>query len=194
MAQITIPTVIDAWQVEEAVISTLEPRLAYYMTQLGYPAPRSYTRATSFDKFPEDQLPTIIVSCPGLNDQPRRAGDGSYLVDWFVGVGAMVEARTEDDTRKAARKVAALIRAIILQQPSLGGFADGVTWLNENYDQLELPKRRSLASAELEFSIRVAGVVNAYELPYMPEMEGIPTPSNYDGNEAIIDVIKRGEA
>lgn len=194
MAQITIPTVINAWEVEEAVIATLVPRLAAYMTQLGYPAPRSYTRATSFDKFPEDQLPCIIVSCPGLNDQPRRAGDRTYQADWFVGVGAMVEARTEDETRKAARVIGSLIRATILQQPSLGGFANGVTWLNETYDQLELPKRRSLASAELEFAIRVEGVVDANELPYIEGMEGLPTPSDIDSTSYVVDVTKRGEA
>jgi len=193
MAHITLPTVKTAFQLEQAVIATLVPRLAAYMPQLGYPAPRSYTRSTTFDKLPEDQLPAIIVVSPGLSDEPRRAGDRTYQADWMVGVGALVETRDETTAKKASRDVAALIRAIILQQPSLGGFANGVRWLNESYDQLPIESRRTLASAEVEFSIRVDDVVNASELPYIEGMEGLPTPSDFDSDEVVITTTMRGE-
>lgn len=184
----TLPTVVTAWDVEEAVISTLKARLPYYVGQLNYAEPRGYVRTTTFEKWPEDQLPLVIVISPGIIEPPLKQGDGKYRANWLVGAACMVSARTEDETRKMARDYGALIRATLLQTPSLGGFARGVTWIDETYDQVEVRDRRTLASAEATIHVEVGDVVDARELPFMPDMSEIPTLTGEEFQEHIIQV------
>lgn len=181
------PTVINGWDVEEALIATLDPRLARYASQLDIAPVKAYTRAHQFDKWPEDQVPMVSVTCPGMADQPTRHGDGKYTARWAVGVVALTSAATEDDTRRLSRVYAGLIRAVLLQEPSLHGLARSVTWTDESYDELDVKRRRNLSTAELTFIVEVDGVVDANELPLMPSGP-IPTPSDHDVTVTEINV------
>ena len=184
---VTLPTVITSTHVEDAAISTLKPRLAYYCEQMKLPVPRAYIRAHQFDKWPEDQIPLVAVNCAGLLDQPTRHGDGRYTARWVFGIVALCSGKNDLAVHENARIYGALIRATILQQPSLGGFALGVEWLDETYDELDVKRRRTLSTAEITFSVEVEGVVNASELPLMPNGP-LPTPSPYDVSETGITV------
>jgi hypothetical protein len=179
------PTVITAWDVETAVIETLIPRLNYYAAGMGYAIPRSVSRVNSFVKEDEKQLPAVIVICPGLSDTPDKRGDRSYTARWLVGVGVVVSARKEEEARKMSRDYGALIRAILLQQPSLGRFARSTDWIDESYDNLEQSTHRSLQTAEVMFHVEVENVVSGRELPYMPDMLETPTPSGDTVGEVI---------
>src|SRR5688572_31890645 len=100
--------------------------------------PRSYTRKNSFESgYVEEQLPRIVVICPGLAEQPYAEGDGSYFARWNLGVGVLVSARDEASTRMLAQVYAATVRAILLQRSSLDGVATGVFWIDEQYDEFE---------------------------------------------------------
>src|SRR5262245_7939817 len=58
------------------------------------PVPRAWTTATSFDKWPEDQLPAVLVISPGLLEPPNGEGDGSYRAKYSLGIGVITSART----------------------------------------------------------------------------------------------------
>lgn len=178
MAQVTLPTVITATDVEDAAIATLKPRLEYYLEQLGLPIPRAWTRQTRFNKWPEDQVPAIIIYSPGLAEEPNKRGTGEIDARWTLGIAALVSARDQNSTDRLAKEYGALIRASILQESSLGGFARGVDWMDESYDEIDVMQNRTLSAAEMVFSVEVEGVVNARELPYMPDGP-IPTPSDF---------------
>jgi hypothetical protein len=145
-----------------------------------------------FNKEDEKQLPAIIVVCAGLADLPAKYGDGNYIARWLVGVGVIVSSRKEEEARRMARDYGAMIRATLLQQPSLGGFARAVDWIDEAYDQLDQDRHRSLATSEIMFHIEVGHVVNARELPFMPDMLEIPTPSGYTAEEVVNEVEQMG--
>lgn len=186
----TLPTVISGVDVEQAVEDTLKLRLPYYIEQDGLAPIKSWMRISEFAKFPEDRVPMIITICPGLAEPPSRQGDGTYIARWLVGVAVVASARDGEGSRQISRRIGSLIRATLLQSPSLTpkGFARGVTWLDESYDQLDPRLRRTLTSAEETFNIEVGGVVNAQELPWMPAMTEMPTPTGYEADEVDLDV------
>lgn len=186
--QVTVPTVISAFDVEQAVIDTLKPRLDYYLPQLGHPKVRSYARSVDIQKLPEQQTPAITVESPGMEGEPSRKGDGSYHAWWRISVDIFVTAKDADSATRLAKSYIAVIRAVLLQEPGLKGFATGLSWMDETYLELPPLSVRSMATASASFIVEVADVVNARELPYMPGGPAIPTPSGYQVQEAIIEV------
>lgn len=186
----TLPTVITGVDVERAVQATLKPRLDYYMPQLGYPPIRAWVYSAEFDKFPEDQVPVMNIQVPNLFDEPTKL-QMMYIARWAVICEAFVSARTEDETRKMARDVGALVRATLVQEPGLHGFARAVDWVGENYSQLPMIERRTKATAEISFIVEVGEAVSTYELPYMPEGPA-PTPGPLAQEaEAEVDVLNK---
>jgi hypothetical protein len=114
-----------------------------------------------------------------------------YIARWAVICEAYVSAKTEADTRKMARDIGALVRATLVQEPGLHGFARAVDWVGENYTQLPPIERRSKATAEISFVVEVGEAVSTYELPYMPEGPP-PTPGPLAQEaEAEVDVTPK---
>jgi hypothetical protein len=183
---VTLPTIITATDVEDAVFATLKPRLTYYLDQLGYPDIRRYTRKVRFTKWPEDRCPAVIVRCPGTAEDPTRRSAG-HDARWAVGVAAIVSANTEENTDKAAKLYGGLIRAILLQEGSLHGFARGTDWVGESFDEIPSTADRTLGSAECLFWVEVENVVNAKELPLMPGGP-LPNPTDFVITESVINV------
>lgn len=192
MPAILLPTVVTGTDVESAVMETLRPRMKSYCKIRKIPAPRAYVAADSFSTFPEDQLPAIVISSPGIADLPLKDGEGTYRAIWEVDVAAVCMANTDENTRKMSRLYAAYIRAIMVQEPSLHGFARGTAWRDEGYGLVPQEKRRSLGVCENTFHVEVGNVVSGFELPVLslPPGQGgpgpTPTPSDYTVEEVLI--------
>jgi hypothetical protein len=182
----TLPTVITGIDVEQAVHDTLKPRLDYYLPQLGYPKIKGWVYSAVFDKFPEDQVPLINIQVPGLFEDPVKYGF-EYIARWTVICEVFVSAKTENDTRKMSRDIGAMIRAALVQEPGLHGFARAVDWVGEDYGQLPVIERRTKATAEIDFIVEVAAAVSTYELPFMPE--GPPPTPGPLAHEAETEVM-----
>lgn len=191
MPPVLIPTVVTGWDVEQAVFETLKPRLDLYCPQLNYPTPKSYMRVPIFDRWPEHKLPGVVIASPGLGSTPTKMR-GGYYAHWAIGVAYVVSGRTEDSARKQAKEVGALIRAILVQEPSLHGFARGTDWVDETYDELPIRMRRNMSSAEETFSVEVGPVVDPGELPLMVGGP-MPTPSDVDVASFLVTVGPKEE-
>jgi hypothetical protein len=97
------------------------------------PGFRSWRFSTDdVETWPADQLPACVVVCPGLADTPDRQGNGIYDSEFAVGVGAVVSARDQESTDEIVSIYTAGVRAALLQHPSLGGFASGMRWIDED--------------------------------------------------------------
>lgn len=164
--------------VARAAIATLRAWMPYYVAELerqsGHdsgdpwpPAPRSYTAiaAASVTTWPEDQLPAVVAICPGLARRPELDGEGLYRATWRLGVGVMVAARDKDSTDRMAGLYGAAARAVIVQHPSLGGFAARSRWMDESLDDVPIDATRTLRAAVVEFEVDVDGVVSAADGP-----------------------------
>ena len=188
--------IIDANQVEEAARNTLRDWFQTYLNEFALqrsipldrlPYPRSFILTGDNEKEPEDQLPAIAIVSPGLADEPLQEGDGSFRSNWSLGVGIFISAIDRESTERVVRWYCAIIRAIMLQRQSLGGFSDGVRWLDEGYDELEFDDERTIGAGLVEFEVEVAGVVNKRMGPAYPDP---PDPDEQPGsNWPIVDEV-----
>jgi hypothetical protein len=139
------------------------------------PPPRLYDTVTEFDTFEEGQLPLCLVVSPGLADRPRRDGEGIYIAPFLVGIGVICSASTERATQAVAKIYGAAVRACVLQKrlPELGG---QVAWVDESYDDIPEIEQRTLAAAQLIFTVEVDDVVSCIGGPLAP-----PAPEQQPG-------------
>jgi len=182
---------------EEAVLNTLEKWFYTYLVEYElqthqipdkyhrptHPMPRSYLKVNQLDKEAADQLPSIVCVSPGLSSRhaPAQEGDGSFRAFFNVGVGVFCTAKDRKDTMKICRMYTAICRTIMLQQQSLGGFADGSWWIDESYDpHFSFTDDQTISAGQVVFEIEVAGVVNRYDGPKTidpePEQPGSDWP------------------
>jgi hypothetical protein len=123
--------------------------------------PRGYIVASLFSKWPEDQLPVVVVISPGLTATPRRSGDGRTLARWGLSAGVINSARTIDTTRENALDYVAAIRTLVAQEQTLGGLATAVDWIGEDYiPPFNYGQTRSLFGAQAIFTVTVDDVVS----------------------------------
>lgn len=186
--------IIDANQVEEAVRTTLQIWFPTYLRELeiqrGLPAgalpdPRAYVISGDNDREPEDQLPAVVIVSPGLADSAYQEGDGSFRAPWSVGVGIFTSAKDRESTEKLIRLYCAAARAIMLHKQSLGGFADGTEWIDEDFDEIEFDDTRTIGAGLVELVVTVANVVNRRGGPLSP-----PDPVGQPGsNWPLVDEV-----
>jgi hypothetical protein len=137
--------------------------------------PRSWTTATTLDRWPETQLPAIVVVSTGLAEPPEYGAGGlSPLSGWWdVAVAAITSASDGEAAARLSKWYAAIARRVLLQHGDLGGLAAGVRMTDESYDLVPFEDGRVHAGAEVGFAVRVedftdprAGVLEPPEDPY----------------------------
>lgn len=184
-----IGAIIDCDTVEKAMQATLADYLPTYLGELerlkGYTAgqiarPAGVITASEFAKWPEDQLPLIMVVSPGLEGSPvRSSGAGAYDAQWSVTVAAVVADVDELETRRLMSSYAAAIRAAVVQHKALrsslhpNGFAQFAEWRDESYSDIPFGDTRALDSCRVVFTVGVENVVTQAAGPRLP----LPDPS-----------------
>lgn len=162
------------WQVEQAVISHLREWMPDYLPHTrrvgeairedefsDFPLPRSYsTTPREPERWKEEQLPAILLVSTGMIDTPRRDGDGLYRGKFSVGLGAICSAGEEEISKLLAGLYFAAAALILLDKPSLGGFAEGTTFHEPpQNDWLEAGRDRTLAARYAVFAVEVKGIL-----------------------------------
>lgn len=184
-AQNVYGVIWSAKQVENRVIGALEDWLPYYLGEMervdGYDPdtierPRGYVRASEFGKWPEDQIPVVLVITGEA--RPTKHEDGRYEATFPVGVAPIVSELEKDGTRDLANTYAAAIRSAVVQHKRLKSTAypDGieghVNWTHEGYTDLAHDDTRTLGAASVIFDVTINNVVTAAagprELPSEP--------------------------
>lgn len=169
--------IIIGTQVETAVIDTLVMWMPTYIReielQLGraqnlIPPPKTYTTRNEFTSFPADLMPLCVVVSPGLADPPTTEGDGTMSAWWSVGVGLAAAARDADASGFIAKIYGAAARALLLQNASLGTFAQGVEWVDESYDDLVTEEERTIRACYNVFRVKVWDIVTKGAGPVAP--------------------------
>jgi len=141
---------------------------------------RSWRHSPSYDKWPEDQLPCVILRSVGTAERPLRKGDGSYDARWLMQLDNVCSARTEDESHRMAMLYAAAHLALVLQRPSLGGHAAGISWVADTYTDQPFDGTRSLAAVSSTLEVQVNDVVRtvagptSVEEPLTPDTDPWP--------------------
>lgn len=200
-----------ASQLEQAVIDTLQKWFATYLTEyelqaglipnnttpLKHPLPKSYYSADQLDKPDADMLPCIVVVNPGMSTKtpPKQEGDGTFRVFFNVGIGCFVGTTTRAETLKLVRVYTAICRMIMLQKQSLGGFADGVTWLDESYDDnFPFVDKQTIGAGQVVFEVEISGFMDRFAGPKTVDPSPTQPGSNWPlAAQVLADVDVEGE-
>jgi len=192
---------------EDAVLSTLEKWFRTYLVEFElqkglisantdptvHPMPRSYLKVNQLDKEAADQLPSIVCVSPGLSSRhsPMQEGDGSFRAFFNVGVGIFCTAKDRKETMKICRVYTGICRTIMLQQQSLGGFADGSWWIDESYDpHFSFTDDQTISAGQVVFEIEVAGVVNRFGGPKTTDPDPSQPGSEWPLAEEVIATVE----
>lgn len=180
-----IGRIVSGREVELAALAMLKRWSSTYLAEAerqtgrpvgSLPRIRTWTTAPDFEKWPEDQLPCVLLISPGLAQPPMPDGSGHYRAQFSLGLATIVSAARMDDTAELAKLYCAVHRACILQHQSLEGFAAGVTWVDENYDDLPSIDTRSLGAGQAIFAVQVDGISTRWNGPATPSEP--PTPDS----------------
>jgi hypothetical protein len=194
-----IGPMISAYDVERAALDTLRKWIDTYLGEAeaqhgrarnSLPRPRSYTTSNSFDKWPEDQLPCVLLVSPGILEPPQARGDGAIFAVFSLGVAAIVSTAQMADTEELAKLYVCALRTCLIQQRSLGGFASGTEWLDETYDDLPSEDSRSLGAGQAIFAVEVDAVAQRYHGPLLdtPQPPYDPVPGDPLADPVDVDL------
>lgn len=154
-------SVLDRWLV--VYIAELERQLDLAPRTISPPkSVRTFADNDEITKRPEQATPAVVIMAPGITERPERDGDSSYRAVWGLAVGAVVSARGNQEAAEVlAARYAAAIRACLIQHRTLEGFATGVDWVTESYDELPSQASRTLAACRVVFEVEVRDVVTS---------------------------------
>lgn len=133
-------------------------------------APRSIVAVSELVRFPEQQLPAVVIVNPGTDSSPTRR-PGHYDAKWPVDLCVEVSAATQSETRRNAQLYLIAARESILKARSLGQGMKGADWGGEDYTVVESGKRRSLGGARASFVIERENVAQIGGGPKDPDAE-----------------------
>lgn len=147
--------------------------------------PKGVVTSAEFEKWPEDQLPVILVISPGIGPDPIRRGDSAYEATWTVAVAPIVSDQGDVETRRLALAYAAAVRSAMLQHKSLGGFASNLVWRGEGYNDLPFDDARTLGAGRVIFDVTVADVVREQAGPVEPPADPTVDPGPWPDATAV---------
>jgi hypothetical protein len=181
-------------EVEQAMLNHLHTWLPTYLAEIerqkgitagSLQAPRSYVTRNEFTKWPEDQLPALVVVNFGTAGDPKREGGGEYRVPWTLGVGAVLGARDKPFTHRLTRLYGSAIVAAILQHQSLGEYAESTHWDQMSFNDINERQGRTLASIQSIYTVSVRETINALEGPIQPVVPPTTDPGDWPEVEEV---------
>lgn len=169
---------VAASDLEAAALAQLQVWFADYLAEVerhhglavgSLPLPRSWEVSSTVERFPEDQLPAVMLASPGLADPPLADGAGTYTARWQLVVATQVAARGNRLALRLARLYALAVRALMLQQQDLAPLqVRRVDWMDERYRLLDSVDDRTTCVAEVELAVEVRDVTTRHAGPLAP--------------------------
>jgi hypothetical protein len=178
--------------IDAALLDRLKTWMATYLRAVSedrgidpLKAPRSIVVVSEFARFPEEQLPAIVV-VNGASDTPVER-PGYYDAKWPVEICTECSAGTQNDTRRNAQLYLVAARECLLRERSLGAGMRGVDWGGESYTLRDISDRRSIAGASAKFVIERENVAQIGGGPQVPNGEPYSEPHEATSVTAEVD-------
>lgn len=165
----TLGPLFSSWSLEQAARGLLYPDrglLGAYLDeisrQVGQAAvrverPRSVTVRERASRFADEQLPTIILVCPGTIGEPQRDGEGLYSATWQMTVAAVSQATDPDIARAVASDLCVAATAVLLHElPRLPGVVSAM-WAGEAADDVPIgndQRSRAIMARGIEITVQ----------------------------------------
>jgi len=193
---------------EQAVLKTLQDWFPVYIREVELqspavpdprnipvdtlPLPRSFFTADQVDREARNQLPSIVVISPGLSSRtdPKQNGGGTFMVPFSIAVGVFVSADSRVHTLRLVRLYTAIVRSIMIQKQSFGGFASGAYWLDESYDdRFSFTDDMTISAGQVVFEVWVDNVVTRFAGPVTPPDPATQPGSDWGQAETVIPTV-----
>lgn len=181
----TFGTIIHPRQVGAWVREHLQEWMPDYLAKMedetgrdprSLPMIRSWQLAADIERWPEDQLPAVVVVVPGTADIPTLDGAGNYRAEFTVAVGLFVSANTEEATEDLASVYTAAVLGAITQHESIGNHFEGARWRGFEFDAGGIGDSRTLGITRVEFVVTVGDVINIHLGPLEPSEDPYEAP------------------
>jgi hypothetical protein len=194
------PLVLEV-DVDQAVIRTLRTWLPSYLSLLedsrGFergllarPVEESFQNVLEEDEFPEGRLPAVTVTTAQTTDIHARSVS-RFSADWRVIVSCVVRGRTATEARAVASAFNGATRLALVQQPDLGGLANGVQPVRTGVVPVDdvSGQDRYLAAGISEFVVSTDDVMDRDQGPLVVGPYPVPDPGSDPVSEDPIQVV-----
>lgn len=132
-------------------------------------APQNYTQRNNFTNLPGEELPKCVVLSPGIAGPANKDGSGMYRGVWRLGVGVAIAGKTEEEAYTLSSIYGAAVRSILLDHQNINGVASGVTYVDENYDDLPTSTEiQKLRAVSVWFAVNIDNVAKRSAGPQDP--------------------------
>ncbi len=162
IVDVTAAHVVTGDDVRAAVQDTITTYLPPVLASMGgLEMPKSHQAPTvEAARLDAAALPILVVSVPGFADPPTRDEYGVFSGRFNVLIDFLVRSRegSYEATARDVRRYAAAVRTVLVERPTLGGWATGTEVVDESYDDADPRAARTLAQGE------VACVVAVYDI------------------------------
>jgi len=200
--------------VDRAIISFLQRWLPTYLTEAehreGKPTrflPRPVIWTTTYpeddqDFYSDARMPTVIVTAGEATDW-ERDGEANFSVTYRTVISVVSRGRSMVESRLQSSLYTAAITMLLLDKPSLDGFAGGITVVSERARAIDDPtnRSRSLSAGMGTYDIWVPYVRRGWHSPFSspdpdpdlppdpPPDPDQPWPDAPTSDEVIVDVV-----
>jgi hypothetical protein len=190
---------IGTWDVEQAVIKTLDEWIDSYLTAVERDheiRPRTLARPSQvdgiyggidFESWEEDLLPALIVVvnlAPNGDELLASAGYGQW---YEVQIGAVVIGDDEHQARELGSHYIAAAAGVLVQQGSLGGFAGRTELVVAPHVEFPNLEERRLANGVCAVNVFVEPIVDEKLGPVSPDPLTNPPPD--PGNRPQVEHV-----
>lgn len=152
------------WDVERAIIQTIELHLQTYLTEMWtqHPSANDLPRVNEmtvsggldFETWMPERGPGVIVNAKPT-DESIQLGSGQYLQWYDVTLATVVQAGDEDEARRLADLYGAAVAALIVQHGDLAGISQNTTMTSSPSATFPDPDERRFAMSESSFRVLV---------------------------------------
>lgn len=175
--------IVSADELCTALETVLTDHLADEMVALGYTAAVGYEPVRDWQQVPTinaiatAKLPAGAITTPGLADSPTWVpSHRAYRTTWRIAAGVYVRGRDHDQTQRMARNYAAAVRVTVLRHKGLGGIAEKLRWVGEDYAlRPERESSRTLAACAVAFDVTAMTIGTGRPVSQQPEVLTTPT-------------------
>lgn len=125
-----------------------------------FKVPAKWDQVPTLEALTSAQMPAGAITSRGIIGEPRRSSLGVDAT-WRVIVGVFDRGGDYNQTASRTRTWAALVRGVLLANPTLDGVASGVGWAAESYRQFpQVSAARTLGGCAVEVNVTARNVAD----------------------------------
>lgn len=133
--------------------------------------PTTWTQVPTLEALQSAQFPAAAVTSTGIVGQPTESSSG-VDAEWLIRVGIFDRGTDYNDTAHRVRTWAALARAALLRNRTLGGVASGLRLVEETYrNRPQVGAARTIGGCSVGVRVTARNITDLGDLEVGPLVE-----------------------